>query len=91
MVRSGSRTEKCIVDSGLDELKQTMTAEEKSFGRGCGHQRRRSRRILDGVREAGPEEVAYAVYGMLIYLTYYYWYAEHGSLKSHRQVSGDHS
>ena len=37
MVRSGSRTEKCIVDSGLDELKQTMTAQEKSFGRGCGH------------------------------------------------------
>src|SRR2546428_13886589 len=51
--------------------------------------RRQSRRILDGVREGGPEEAAYAVYGMLIYLTY--WYDEHGSLKSHRQVSGDHS
>jgi len=32
MVRSRSRTEKCIDDSGLDELKQNMTAEEKNFG-----------------------------------------------------------
>src|SRR5436853_130925 len=47
-----------------------MTAEEQNFRHGSGRQRRESRGILDGVGEAGPMGASYAVYGMLIYLTY---------------------